>query len=172
VKAARAPNDEEGHYLWCAHRLHVLLGQRHRGRMIDWSGDQLHWLPSLVTTHLAGTNLSSEALNCIEELRRAGVELVTVSDGFDLTGPASEMVLCVMAWAAQMERLATCERIAAARLRVEAEGGTWGRPRRLDDAQLAKVMALRRKGRSLRQIAVAMRTPLSTIGDSLRRASE
>jgi hypothetical protein len=71
-----------------------------------------------------------------------------------------------------LERAATCERIAAARLRVEAEGGTWGRPRRLDDAQLAKVMALRRKGRSLRQIAVAMRTPLSTIGDSLRRASE
>jgi hypothetical protein len=54
---------------------------------------------------------------------------------------------------------------------VEAEWRSWGRPRRLDDAQVAEVIALRRKGRSLRQIAAACRLPLSTIGDSLRRAA-
>src|SRR6266852_4760025 len=76
-----------------------------------------------------------DTLEVVEELRAAGVELVTVADGFDLEGPAAEIVLCVMAWAAKMERLAINERISAARDRVEAEGGAWGRPRRMDGSQ-------------------------------------
>jgi hypothetical protein len=56
--------------------------------------------------------------------------------------------------------------------RLEAAGRPWGRPRWLDDAlSIAKVLALRRRGRSLRQIAAAYDLPLSTIGDSLRRAA-
>ncbi len=105
----------------------------------------------------------------MEELRAHGVELITIADGFDLNGPAAEVVLAVLSWAAKMERLATNERIAAARLRIEAEGRTWGRPRRLDDAQVAKVIALRRAGRTLRAIARTMRCPASTISDALAR---
>jgi DNA invertase Pin-like site-specific DNA recombinase len=37
-----------------------------------------------------------------------------------------------MAWAAKMERTAINDRISAARERVEAEGGRWGRPSRVD----------------------------------------
>jgi DNA invertase Pin-like site-specific DNA recombinase len=70
-----------------------------------------------------------------------------------------------------MERLAINERISAARQRVEAEGRSWGRPRSLDATQVAKVVEMRRRGRSLRQIAAACRLPLSTIGDSLRRSA-
>jgi DNA invertase Pin-like site-specific DNA recombinase len=113
-----------------------------------------------------------DTFEVIEALRACGVELITIADGFSLDGPAAEVIIAVLSWAAKMERLATCERISAARDRIEAEGGTWGRPRRLDDAQLAKLLRLRRKGRSLRQIAATTRMPLSTIGDSLRRASE
>jgi DNA invertase Pin-like site-specific DNA recombinase len=110
-----------------------------------------------------------DTLEVVEESRRCGVEIITVADGFSLDGPAAEVILAVMAWAAKMERLAIKERIAAARLRVEAEGRPWGRPRRLDDAQLARVVQLRRAGRTLRQIARTMRVPSSTLSDSLRR---
>ncbi len=110
-----------------------------------------------------------DTLEVVEELRAHGVELITIADGFDLNGPAAEVVLAVLSWAAKMERLATNERIAAARLRIEAEGRTWGRPRRLDDAQVAKVIALRRAGRTLRAIARTMRCPASTISDALAR---
>ncbi len=110
-----------------------------------------------------------DTLEVVEELRRCGVEIVTVADGFSLDGPAAEVILAVMAWAAKMERLATNERIAAARLRVEAEGRSWGRPRRLDDSQVARVVELRRAGRTLRAIARTMRCPASTIGDALAR---
>jgi DNA invertase Pin-like site-specific DNA recombinase len=69
-----------------------------------------------------------------------------------------------------MERLAINERIAAARERVEAEGGKWGRPSRFTDADRAKVLALHREGRSIRGIAIAMKVPKSTIARALKAA--
>jgi DNA invertase Pin-like site-specific DNA recombinase len=72
-----------------------------------------------------------DTFEVIEELRRCGVELVSVSDGFALDEPAAEVVLAVMAWAANMQRLVINERIADARERVEGEDRAWGRPRRL-----------------------------------------
>ena len=66
-----------------------------------------------------------DTFELVEELRGHGIEIVSVADGFDLNGPAAEVVLAVMAWAAKMERLALGERVAAARERVEAAGGSW-----------------------------------------------
>ena len=60
------------------------------------------------------------------------------------------------------------ERIAAARQRVEAEGGRWGRPRRMDDAQVKRAAALRRTGLSVRQVADRMGLPKSTVERVLR----
>src|SRR5262249_52071431 len=67
-----------------------------------------------------------DTFEVIEELRAHGSTLVSVSDGFDLEGPAAEVVLAVMAWASKMERLAINQRISAARERVEAQGGVGG----------------------------------------------
>jgi DNA invertase Pin-like site-specific DNA recombinase len=108
-----------------------------------------------------------DTLEVVEELRACGVDLVTIADGFDLTGPASEVVLAVMAWAAKAERLAIGERIAAARRRRQADGQSWGRPSRLARADLARIEGLRAKGRSVRQIAVALKVPKSTVGRAL-----
>ncbi len=111
-----------------------------------------------------------DTFEVVEELRRAGAELVTVADGFTLDGPAAEVILAVMAWAAKMERLAINERIAAARRRVEAEGGRWGRPRTMDDAQVKRAAALRRDGLTVREVARRMRLPKSTVDRALRAA--
>ena len=108
-----------------------------------------------------------DTFEVVEELRRHGVQLVSISDGFDLEGPAAEIVLAVMAWASKMERLAINERISAARERVESEGRSWGRPRRLDDSALGRIQAMRKKGRTIREIAVALKIPRSTIGEAL-----
>jgi DNA invertase Pin-like site-specific DNA recombinase len=94
-----------------------------------------------------------DTFEVVEELRKSGAELVTVADGFSLDGPAGEVILAVMAWAAKMERLAINERIAAARRRVESEGGTWGRPPSMDEAQLKRARVLQKEGKSLRAIA-------------------
>ncbi len=112
-----------------------------------------------------------DTLEVVEELRAHGCELVSVADGFDLTGAVGEIVLCVMAWAAKMERLATNERIAAARARVEAEGGSWGRPRSLNDAQVAQAVQLRKDGCSLSEIASEVGVSKTTVLRMLRAAA-
>jgi putative DNA-invertase from lambdoid prophage Rac len=112
----------------------------------------------------------ADTLQVVEELRRHGCEVVSVADGFDLTSAAAEIILAVVSWAAKMERLAINERIAAARERVEAEGGKWGRPSRFSDEDRAKVLALHREGRSIRDIAVAVKVPKSTVARALKAA--
>src|SRR5713226_1691939 len=84
-----------------------------------------------------------DTFEVIEELRGHGCEVVSVADGFSLEGPAAEVNLAVMAWAAKMERLAINERISAARERIEAEGKAWGRPRRLSEEDCCKIAALK-----------------------------
>lgn len=108
-----------------------------------------------------------DTLHLVEEFRRAGAELVTVADGFDLGGPAADVVLAVLAWAAQMERRAIGERIRAARARVEASGGRWGRPRTIDPKTLSEARARAKRGESVRAIAGALGVPRSTLGDAL-----
>jgi DNA invertase Pin-like site-specific DNA recombinase len=108
-----------------------------------------------------------DTFEVVEELRRHGVEIVTVADGFSLDGPAAEVVLAVMAWAAKMERLAIGERVAAARERVEAEGGTWGRPSRVDRATRDRAAKLQAAGKTIRDIARTLKVPRSTIARAL-----
>ena len=110
-----------------------------------------------------------DTFEVVEELRAAGVELVPIADGFDLTGPAAEVVLAVMAWAAQMERLAINERIAAARSRLETEGRPWGRPSSLAPRDRARVLELHRAGRSVRSIAMAVKASRSAVWRVLSR---
>jgi putative DNA-invertase from lambdoid prophage Rac len=108
-----------------------------------------------------------DTFELVEELRAHGVEIVSVADGFDLAGPAAEVVLAVMAWAAKMERLAIGERISAARERIEAEGGRWGRPSRVDGATRDRAAKLKAAGKTVREIARTLKVPRSTIGRAL-----
>lgn len=107
-----------------------------------------------------------ETLSIVEEFKTHGARIETVADGFALEGAGADVVLAVLAWAAQMERAAIGERVAAARVKVEASGGAWGRPRRVDDATAAKVRTLS-KSRTVREIAIALKIPKSTVCDVL-----
>jgi len=108
-------------------------------------------------------------LDVVELLRATGCELVTIADGFEIGGPASEIVLAVLAWAAQAERLAINERISAARRSKEAKGERWGRTPRLSSAEVFTVQQLAKQGRTVRAIAVALKVPKSIVGRALSR---
>lgn len=112
-----------------------------------------------------------DTLAIVDELREHGCKLVTIADGFDVDGPASEVVLAVLAWAAKMERAAINERMAAARERARANGTRWGRPPRMTAAEVARAHLLRGEGRSLRWIAQAMKVPRPTLTRALARKS-
>jgi DNA invertase Pin-like site-specific DNA recombinase len=105
-----------------------------------------------------------DTLALLEELRGAGCRVSTLSDGFDLDGPAADVVVAVLAWVAQMELRTLRERVAAARARVEASGGRWGRARRVDDLTAARVCKLKKEGRSVRAIARDLKIPRSVVG--------
>jgi DNA invertase Pin-like site-specific DNA recombinase len=104
-----------------------------------------------------------ETMAIVEEFKAHGCRVETVADGFSLEGPAAQIVLAVLAWAAQMERIAIGERISSARVRIEASGGAWGRPKRVDDRTAGKVRTLA-KTRTVREIAIALKIPKSTVG--------
>ncbi|HUL81649.1 MAG TPA: recombinase family protein [Gammaproteobacteria bacterium] len=117
-----------------------------------------------------------DTLALLHELAGYGCRVESIADGFSLEGPGGEIVAAVLGWAAQMERLALGERIAAARVRVEAAGKKWGRPSRLsltDPAtrELAeKVLDMKVKhGKSIRYISQAVKMPRATIGHFLSR---
>ncbi len=110
-----------------------------------------------------------DMVSLLKELRAHGVEVVTVADGFDLAGPAAEVVIAVLAWAGEQERRAISERISAARERLKEEGRPWGRPPRMTPAELEKARRMAAAGDSARTIAVALSVPRSTIRRAIKR---
>lgn len=112
-----------------------------------------------------------EMFRLVHELARHGCLVISLNDPFDFEGPAGELLLAVAAWGAKQEARRLGERMRAARARVEAAGGAWGRPRRMTAELAARVWALRAKGKSVRQIAVALKIPRATVHDELRTAS-
>lgn len=112
-----------------------------------------------------------DTLEVVQELRRVGCQIVNVADGFDLSSPASEIILAVLAWAAQMEREAIGSRIAAGIARAKAEGRSWGRPSRMSPLERRKARALRGEGKTIRAIAMALRVPRTVVERALKEVA-
>lgn len=110
-----------------------------------------------------------DTLEILEILKANACQLQTVADDIDWHGPHADIICAALAYAARLQRLSICENIAAARLRVEAEGGRWGRPRRADAARVRRILELRGKKRSIRVISAALKVPRSTVADVVRR---
>jgi DNA invertase Pin-like site-specific DNA recombinase len=110
-----------------------------------------------------------DTLALLQELRENGCQVVSIGDGFDLTGPFSEVVIAVIAWAAQMERLAIGERISAARQRLAGEGKPWGRPsKHIPVTTLQSAERRLKEGASVREVARVLKLDRSTLGRALK----
>lgn len=108
-------------------------------------------------------------LLAVRELDRLGVRIVSAQDSWlDTTGPARELLVAVLSWVAQQERDRRSERTRAGLVRARAAGARIGRPHRLGRADVARAKAMRAAGKSIRAIAIAMRTPRATIARALR----
>lgn len=107
-----------------------------------------------------------EVFNLVHEFRAHGCKLETIGDGFSLDGPAGDVILAVFAWVAEMERNTIRERTAVARAAVEAAGGHWGRPKKTDEHTRERIRKMA-ETKTVRQIAVALKIPKSTVGEVL-----
>jgi len=115
----------------------------------------------------------ADAFAVVDELRRAGVTLVAVADNLtirpDREDTTSEVLVFALGLAAKLERAAINDRIAAARERVAAAGGRWGRASTMGRADVAKARAMRDAGKSIRAIAVALKFPRTVVHRALSR---
>ena len=109
----------------------------------------------------------------ITELRRAGVTLVSLAESLTIKPTEDDVTSSVLvfafALAAQLERTAINDRIAAARTRLEAKGEPWGRPPTMSASQVETARRLKGEGRTIRQIAAALGVSRSTVADTLKR---
>ncbi len=107
----------------------------------------------------------------VSALRRASCTLVAVADNLtvlpDKEDVTSEVLLFALGLAAKLERTAINDRIAAARDRIEAEGGRWGRPSRVDRKTRERAGEMKNAGKTVREIARALKVPRSTIARAL-----
>lgn len=109
-----------------------------------------------------------DTLSTVQEIRAAAA-LSSVADGFALgDGPAGELVLAVLAWAAQMERTKIRENQEAARARLRAQGRSWGRPPLAPHVRDA-IDALASQGFTPREIARQAQVSTSTVHKQLAR---
>jgi DNA invertase Pin-like site-specific DNA recombinase len=115
----------------------------------------------------------ADTFRVVEELKAAGCELIAVEDNnLQLKPSTNDVVTDVFLFAlglgAKLERTAINERISAARERIEAEGGQWGRPQRLTVSDRNRILEMKAEGRSIREIAMAIRAPRATVARALK----
>lgn len=108
-----------------------------------------------------------DTLSCIQEMKRHGCALSSVADGFALDGPGAEVILSVLAWAAQLEREKLRENQLAARARMAAEGRAWGRPRELTSDQKCLIHLLAEQGVGRKEIAAQAKCSMTSVWNVL-----
>lgn len=111
---------------------------------------------------------SSGLTALFDELRRLGVPLVSVREGFDLATPAGAMVATILASVAQHELEVRRERQAAGIAAAKAAGKRWGGSkagvRRKVTTELERqVRQLRRSGEPIASIARATHLSRTTV---------
>ena len=93
----------------------------------------------------------SHLLRALETFKALGIDFVSYSEQMDTSTPAGKMVFTVLGAVAELERSLIVERVRAGLRNARAKGKHLGRPRaNIDSNRLA---ALRREGKSLKQIA-------------------
>ena len=104
------------------------------------------------------------------ELDRVGVQLISARDAWlDTTsGPVRSLLLGVFSWCAEQERDRLVERTKAGIERARRSGKHVGRPVRVTPAVVRAAGALQGEGRSVREIAMAMKLPRSSVQKALR----
>lgn len=105
----------------------------------------------------------ADTLELVREIRESGAALRSVADGYAVDGGATgELLLAVMAWAAQLEREKIAENQTAARARMASQGRAWGRPA-LSETLANEACRMRSAGKYPREIAMALQISQTSV---------
>ena len=101
-------------------------------------------------------------IETVESLRQRGVGFRSLTEGFDTTTPAGEMIFHVIGAIAQERRLIK-ERVMAGLKAAKARGRRNGRKVKLTGTQIAHARRLIADGDSVRSVAATLRVGKSTL---------
>lgn len=137
-----------------------LLKQAKQGRfdmVAAWSVDRL------------GRSLS-DLLETADELRALGIQLYLHKQAVDTTTPTGRLTYQVLGAVAEWEREMIRERVDAGIARAKAAGTQFGRKRvHTDENKIAKILALKAAGKSLRTISELTLVPMTSVGRIIKR---
>ena len=104
-------------------------------------------------------------LSTVETLGALGVSFVSLRDNLDLTTPTGKLMAAVLASVAEFERSLIQQRVQMGVEKAKARGVKFGRPKLRDDS---KILALRKQGKSIRQIARELKVSIGAVNRGLR----
>ncbi len=108
-------------------------------------------------------------IQTVLDLDRRGVVTVSVQEPWlDTGGPVRDLLLAIFSWIAEQERARLVERTNAGLERAKRKGIRLGRPPARVNLWLAKKLIA--EGKSLRQVAKALKVPLGTLHGALKRS--
>lgn len=97
------------------------------------------------------------------KLEAAGVRFKSLTEGIDTTTPGGRLLMHMMGALAQFERDLVVERTRAGVRAHIARGGKIGAERKMTDAAQKQALAMFRAGKSVREIAAALKVKPQTI---------
>jgi DNA invertase Pin-like site-specific DNA recombinase len=109
-------------------------------------------------------------VTALEEFQTLGVHFISLSEAIDTSTPMGKMVFTVIGAVAELERDIIRERVIAGLERARRQNKQLGRPRRVFDRN--KAVSLRRKGKSIREIAIALGVGKDAIHSAIRSPVE
>jgi DNA invertase Pin-like site-specific DNA recombinase len=113
-------------------------------------------------------------LNVIHELNHYGVSLISINESMDFSTPIGQATLTILGAVASLERSLIAERIrnalAAKKLIAKQNNTDWkcGRPALVNDDLVRKVLEMRERGNSIRNIARLLSISKSSVERALR----
>lgn len=111
-------------------------------------------------------------LEVIEELTHLGVGLRSLTEHLDVTGPVGQVIVSILAWAAEQERLANSQRTKEALAHRRAQGVRLGRPPAMTTAQRELAAEQLAAGKSTREVARLLGVSKSTVHRIATQAGE
>jgi DNA invertase Pin-like site-specific DNA recombinase len=109
------------------------------------------------------------ALELLQKFQDMKIRAVFVKQCFDTDSPLGKAFFTLAAMFAELERSILIERVRAGMARAKAEGKRIGRPSR--NVDMAKLSDLHTRGLSIRQIAIQLGVPRSTVASRLQQST-
>ncbi|MBZ5644541.1 MAG: recombinase family protein [Acidobacteriia bacterium] len=104
-------------------------------------------------------------VSALEEFKRLNVHFISATEGVDTTLASGELVFQIFASIAQFERALICERVRAGLAAARRKGTRLGRRpgRILSESEIKKIRTARRRGTTLRKLALQFKAPLTAV---------